>query len=160
MINTAVSVGTKWDWRCHFFHWQSIQPKGKPRLFIDALFILLWDMRFSRWLKSILRSAGFWHRLVWWALTDFFRKTSQHFTSKRLYLPPLLHNKKHHNNVLPYFDLFNNIFDISVRCSGSLRAGRSGYRIPVRARFSAPVQTGPGAHPATCTMGTVSLSRG
>jgi hypothetical protein len=27
--------------------------------------------------------------------------------------------------------------------------GRSGDRIPVRARFSAPVQTGPGAHPAS-----------
>jgi len=26
--------------------------------------------------------------------------------------------------------------------------------------FSAPVQTGPGAHPASCTMGTGSLSRG
>jgi hypothetical protein len=25
------------------------------------------------------------------------------------------------------------------------------------ARFSAPVQTGPGAHPASCTMGTVSF---
>jgi hypothetical protein len=35
-----------------------------------------------------------------------------------------------------------------------LRAGRSGNRIPVWARFSAPVQTGPGAHPASCTMGT------
>ena len=33
-------------------------------------------------------------------------------------------------------------------------AGRSGNRIPVEARFSAPVQTGPGAHPASCTMGT------
>ena len=28
------------------------------------------------------------------------------------------------------------------------------------ARFSSPVQTGPGAHPASCTMGTGSLSRG
>ena len=28
------------------------------------------------------------------------------------------------------------------------------------ARFSAPVQTGPGAHPASYTMGTGSLSRG
>jgi len=27
----------------------------------------------------------------------------------------------------------------------------------VRARFSAPVQTGPGAHPASCTMGTGSF---
>jgi len=28
------------------------------------------------------------------------------------------------------------------------------------ARFSAPVQTGPGAHPAFCTMGTVSFPGG
>ena len=37
------------------------------------------------------------------------------------------------------------------RYSDSLRAGRSGDRIPVG--FSAPVQTGPGAHPASCAMG-------
>jgi hypothetical protein len=36
-------------------------------------------------------------------------------------------------------------------------AGRSGDRIPVGARFSAPVQTGPGAHPASCAMGTGSF---
>jgi hypothetical protein len=38
--------------------------------------------------------------------------------------------------------------------------GRSGDPIPVRARFSAPLQTGCGAHPASCTTGTESLSRG
>jgi hypothetical protein len=42
--------------------------------------------------------------------------------------------------------------------SDSLRAGRLSYRIPVRARFSAPVQTGPGAYPASITMCTVSFS--
>jgi len=38
-----------------------------------------------------------------------------------------------------------------------LRGGRSGDRIPVRATFSAPVQTGPGAHPVSCKMGTGSF---
>ena len=36
----------------------------------------------------------------------------------------------------------------------SLQTGRSGDRIPVGARFSTPVQTGPGDHPASCTVGT------
>jgi hypothetical protein len=45
---------------------------------------------------------------------------------------------------------------IKIRWPGSdwLRAGRSGNRVQVEARFSAPVQTDPGAHPASCTMGT------
>jgi hypothetical protein len=38
-----------------------------------------------------------------------------------------------------------------------LWAGLSGDQIPVGARFSAPVQIGPGAHPASCTMGTGSV---
>jgi hypothetical protein len=40
----------------------------------------------------------------------------------------------------------------------SLRAGLSADRIQVEVRFSAPVQTGPGAHPASCTMDTGSFS--
>ena len=45
------------------------------------------------------------------------------------------------------------------RYSDWLRAGGSGDRIPVGARFSAPVQTSPGAHPPSCTMGTGSFPR-
>ena len=38
-----------------------------------------------------------------------------------------------------------------------LQAGRSGDRIPMGARFSAPVQTGPGVYLASYTMGTRSF---
>jgi hypothetical protein len=43
------------------------------------------------------------------------------------------------------------------RYSDWLRAGRFRDRIPVGARFIAHVQTGPGTHPAPCTMGTGSF---
>jgi hypothetical protein len=44
-----------------------------------------------------------------------------------------------------------------IATAQSLRAGGSGDRIPVRARFSAPVQTGPGVYPASYTIGTGSF---
>ena len=44
--------------------------------------------------------------------------------------------------------------DSSVGIATELPAGRSGNRILVGVRFSAQVHTGPGAHPASCTMGT------
>ena len=43
------------------------------------------------------------------------------------------------------------------RFSDFIRVGWSGDRIPVAARFSAPVQTSPEAHQGSCTMGTGSL---
>jgi len=47
--------------------------------------------------------------------------------------------------------------DISVGIASRLRAEGSGDRIPVGARFSTPVQTGPGAHPSSYTIGTGSF---
>jgi hypothetical protein len=47
------------------------------------------------------------------------------------------------------------------RCSPSsylLRAGRSGDQIPVGASLYIPVQTGPGAHPDSYKMGSVSFT--
>jgi len=43
------------------------------------------------------------------------------------------------------------------RCSDSLCAVQSGNQILVETRLSAPIQTGPGAHPASYTMGTGSF---
>jgi hypothetical protein len=40
----------------------------------------------------------------------------------------------------------------SVGIATGYGLGGPGDRIPVGKRFSAPVQTGPGAHPASCTM--------
>ena len=42
-----------------------------------------------------------------------------------------------------------------AQSSDSLRDGRSGDRIPVEAIFYVTFQTGPGDHPASCTVGTV-----
>ena len=47
-----------------------------------------------------------------------------------------------------------------ARYNDKLRFRLSGDRIPVGARYYATVQTGPGAHPASCTIGTGSFSRG
>ena len=45
----------------------------------------------------------------------------------------------------------------SVGIVTELRARHPADRIPVGAKFSAPVHVGPAAHPASCTMGTGSL---
>ena len=47
---------------------------------------------------------------------------------------------------------------VGIARSDSLRAGRFGDRIPVGGwRFSAPIQTGPGVHPASYIKGTGSF---
>jgi hypothetical protein len=53
--------------------------------------------------------------------------------------------------------IFKVLFILFIYFSDSPRSGRSGDRIPVGARFSPPVQTGPGAYPASYPMGTGSF---
>jgi hypothetical protein len=49
--------------------------------------------------------------------------------------------------------------DSSVDMATIRRSGSSADRIPVGARFSAPVQTDPEAHPTSCTIGIESYPR-
>jgi hypothetical protein len=67
------------------------------------------------------------------------------------------------NIVTEWHNIFLNSYNMEVwpaqlsRYSDSLYAGQCSVLTPVGARFSTHVQTGPGAHPASCTMGTGSF---
>ena len=68
------------------------------------------------------------------------------------------HNLYHQNRVVIRWKFQNTHLDTfgpgqHNRYSDSPPAGRSGDRIPVATRFSAPVHTGAGAHPPSYTMG-------
>jgi hypothetical protein len=80
-----------------------------------------------------------------------------------IFFLPLLHMYLRPFTVCVHWVLFVCICIIILyaHCQYSdwIRAGQPGDRIPVGARFFAHVQTGPGAHPASCTMGTGSLPR-
>jgi hypothetical protein len=70
----------------------------------------------------------------------------------------LVYSEKYPERVGPYYtDILLQSVGRVAQSEYGLRAGRSVDRIPLEARFSAPVQTGPKAQPASYTMGTGSF---
>ena len=106
-----------------------------------------WDSNTLLWQHSL----SFWPSCLWLYNT--------HLPYRRL----LLVTESHFNGAFYFTFTWRSYLQPALclveprwlsRYSDSLRARRSGDRIPVGARFSAPIQTGPGAHLAFCTMGT------
>jgi len=91
---------------------------------------------------------------VWFRLAILRKRGGRKIKMDRRSYPPLPYLKRRHKG--------NTGVGLG-QCSHyskSLQSGRSGDQIPVCVRFSKPVQTGPGAHPASCTLGTGYLYRG
>jgi hypothetical protein len=84
-------------------------------------------------------------------------KHKAHYSIHKCPSPP--HTSSHSNLVrASESHILKGYFNkVLSRYNDSLRAGRSGDGIPLGVRFSAPVQTGRGAHPASYTMGTGSF---
>jgi hypothetical protein len=101
--------------------------------------------------------SGGWLADVGCSVTENSRPFLRHSTQ---YIPPhIFSGRRKQMHFAKYCCLFRILYGPGQlsRYSDWLRAGRSGDRIPVGARFFAHVQNGPGVHPASCTMGTGSF---
>ena len=96
-----------------------------------------------------LRCFGTWRQVTGWLVSDVSVQQSMlrsHISEERK--PKQTKNKFHWTK---FFWKPSRTFGPGLlsRYKASLRAWWSGDRIPVGVRFSAPVQTGPGAHPGS-----------
>ena len=117
--------------------------------------------------KGSTRCWGFWRVTLMWSLLLYIYQLSfMHSKRKWFYIwaynaPEEKMFSQMYINVSERLLWYKHIMHRTwagylSRYSDWLRAGRSGDRIPVGRDFP-PVQTGPGAHPASCTMGTGSF---
>ena len=84
-------------------------------------------------------------RIIWSFCEVIYSKIQRTFLSQQKYLTHLA--DRIYNTEKFYYS--------ALRYKIQYGLGTPADRIPVGARFSALVQTGLGAHPASCTMGTV-----
>ena len=130
---------------------------------------VVWDFRFSRRVLWRWLSFGTWRREVGWSVPP----TAYHIPHSIIILfrwasdwkkqVPLVwgNNNKTCGRSRRNYTFLSNFRPRQLsRHSDSLRAGRSGDRILVVARFSASLQSDPEAHSASCTIGTASPSWG
>ena len=79
-------------------------------------------------------------------------KTPANSTTALQKLTFLCKDKKQFNHYCHYTQLCLRGLVLCSRYKDSPRAQRSGDQVPVGTRFPTPVQTGPGAHPTSCTV--------
>ena len=86
--------------------------------------------------------------------------SQRHFVHHNITLSTVGAYKGFRGDWLPQLQQHHELLNNCYGRFGSLRDDRFSDEIPGRARFCPPVQTVRRAHPASCTMGTLSLSRG
>jgi hypothetical protein len=139
---------TEWaNWYCREQDWGFVFYKlgYMWRRKIRHPFHVLW----TYWVKNFLNWVHKFHSFRLNVLRNVIKKLKVFFYCGGV------HDKLQNKSNILTLELTNSKINVSSSlCNDWLQAGRSGDRIPVRVRYFAHVQTGPGAHPTSYTMGT------
>jgi hypothetical protein len=100
----------------------------------------------------------YFHKVLVTHVDIYLQIVSPHFpvTKYKIEIPGIRSNDTYEVGI-NWDHFFCLVGRVAQSYSDWLRAGRSGDQIPMGVRFFAHVQTGPGAHPASCIMGTGSF---